>query len=855
MKSLLRRWKKKNNGSSFVVVVVSLTFIGIIALALLSITLMNYKRMAITRKNDSTYYSVEVAADQLKTGIVDKANQALQNAYANLEPRLKYWDPSEGAYMLMSDELANQELRRLFIEELYNMICGSVPTEATTYTNLCGLIKTDEAKLLDPVTAAGYLGSSYDFDVKKTIDTTNDVYKIEINGLLFEAVADANDGYMQNLYTDLVITAPSMEMKFNTAQTDKSSFLEYILVADDGFEIQNDGMNQPEIVLRGNIYAGVDWDENNITFNTAYGNKYDYDKVSSINSGIYASNVALRIFSDNLVSAGNIVSDNSSSVEIRSRTATELTNEIWCRNLITMASNEEKQSANLSVKGIMNVYDDLEINADRSNVTLAGEYCGYNYGSFGTASDEVKTSYEGHYKDVYGDLATTYGKHYNTSSILINGNFANLDMLDLTKLTVQGKTHIDMETDSYVMGESISVKGNQLAYSVPNELLSRESVGGYVGIDAKKLEELGDAGEVLERLLTSDSGVVNCAVFPLTPFSTEALSGRYFYYFVGDTRPMNVPWSAEPVSLTAEQKAEEYFKWYMSEDNGYTDNDSLTTYDVATGQYGNSEGKNTVFALNTIKVSDNGNYGKVYSNGSIMVKEGTNAESSALSIGVGSADAELATQQSSKIRDYSFQLHYLRSAEPGDGATPAAVNSSPVKVFLDVIKPTAVRELTEHAGYLNTFCARGGGVRHQEDPADSSRTAYSIVFVADKDVVISSDFIGFIFTTEDVYIESGCSKISGMICAGGKVYVEDRSTRLELEANSNVMEDLIIKGFSENPNTADWLQALFMVDPDKLGGSSSAVGTVNEDKNLRNYNCNEDVFTINYQKNIEYTGH
>ncbi|MBQ3515059.1 MAG: hypothetical protein IJA32_14895 [Lachnospiraceae bacterium] len=857
MKSLFSKWKKKNNGSSFVVVVVSLTFIGIIALALLSITLMNYKRMAITRKNDSTYYAVETAADQLKTGITDKANQALQAAYADLEPRLKYWDTTAGAYMLMSDADANRELRRLFVDKLYVMLCGSTPTEATTYTNLCTMIKTDEAKLLDPTTAAGYLGSSYNFEVIKTVDETNDVYKIEIKGLLFEAVADTNDGYMQNLYTDLEILAPSMELKFNTASTDESSFLEYILVADDGFEIQNHGMNQPEVVLRGNIYAGVDWDENEITLNTAYNSKYDYNAETSINSGIYASNVALRIFANDLVTAGNIVSDNSSAVEIRSRTGTELTNEIWCRNLITMASDEEKQSAVLNVKGVMNVYDDLEINADRSSVKLEGEYCGYNYGSFGSSSDEVKASYEGHYKEVYGDLSSTYGKHYNTSSILINGNFANLDMLGLTKLTVQGKTHIDMETDSYVMGESISVKGNQLAYSVPNELLSEKAIGGYVGIDPDKLDALGEAGDVLERLLTSDSGTINYAVFPLTPFSTEALNGRYYYYFVGDARPMTVPWDipAGAVSLTAEQKAEEYFKWYMSEDNGYTNNDELLTYDVATGSYNG----NTVFALNTIRVSDNGEYGKVYSNGSIMVKEGTSAESSALSIGVGSASASLATQQAAKIRDYNFQLHYLRSAQEGDGETPGAVNSSPVNVFLNVIKDTSLpissRQLTEHATYLNNFCGyRVGNQVDQVDPADSSRILYSIIFAADRDVVVDADFTGFIFTTEDVYIEPGCGKISGMICAGGKVYVQDRSTKLEMEANSNVMENLIKTGFTENADSAKWLQDLFMVDPDTLGGSSEAVGAVNEDKNLRNYNCKDDVITMNYQKNIEYTG-
>lgn len=856
MKSFLNKWKHKNQGSSFVVVVVSLTFIGIIALALLSVTLMNYKRMALSKKNDSTYYAVEKAADQLKTGLVDEANNALQKAYLQLEPEMKFFDTTDGVYKFLSDDEANKRLKKYFISYLYAALGGSDQNQQ--YAKLCTYIAGDsQANLVDPTTASNLLGTSYSFGITAKMDEVNQVYQIEVKGLLFESDPSENDGYVQNLYTDFTIAAPELDIKFNSITSDTDSFLNYILIADDGFEIQGQGTNKFNTTISGNVYAGVDWDANQITFDSAYRNRYNYDDVSSINSGIYASNTALVISSDDLVTAGNIVADNSASIRIQPRTSGDEPNEIWCRNIITMNSDEKKQGASLDITGAMNVYDDLELNAKRSTVRLTGTYCGYNYGTFGGDTSSDTATYESHMKEVYKDLKETYGKHYNTSSILINGSNSNLDMTNLTQLTVQGKTHIDMGEDSYVTGESISTKGNQLAYSVPNELLT--NVSGYVGIDSNKLEDLDAAGESIKRLLTSNTNATNYIVFPETEWSLDAKSGRYFYYFRDDEIAMDVPWDSgdTAVRLTKEQKAELYINWYAGGIEGYTDNSAFTTYDIATGTYGSGENKKTAFKIGSIKISDNGEYGKVFSSGAITVKEDSvSGENAILSVGVGITDTGIATTQAQKIRDYSFQLHYLRSTQEGDDPTMAAVTDSPINVFLDAIEdttaPASSKKFTEAAEYLYSFC--GGNTVTEKDSSDSSITLYSLWIRRGSDIEIDKNFKGFIFTTEDVIIKPGCSSIEGMICAGGKIYVQDRSTDLYLAANSDIMGDLIDKGFASNSNTVDMLKKLFRVDPSKEVDSSTAVGILNEDKNLRNYNCADDVVTQNYQKNVEYVG-
>ena len=856
MKSMLKKWKKKNSGNSFVVVVVAVTFIGILAVALLSVTMMSYKRMAITRKNDSTYYVVESAADQLKTGIIDEANRALQTAYATLEPQMKYWDAEAGCYMLLSDSEANKRLKRYFITELYNQLCGnpSNPTLESKYAKLCTYVTAQKAALVDPAVAGGYLGSEYKFDVIPVIDEDNNVYKIQIKGLLFEANAGENDGYVQNLYTDFEITAPELNIKFNTNETDTEKFLDYAILAEDGFELNSGALvNTSTTYITGNMYAGVDWDENQITFDTAYSERYkDTSKVSSLNSGIYVSNANLTLQSNNLVTAGNIVADNASFIMIRSNDLTNNANQIWCRNMVTMASDENKKSSQLMISGVMNVYDDLELNAKESSVVLQGEYYGYNYGTFGGDADYAANSYNEHLESVNEQLKNTYGKHYNTSSILINGANSNLDMTQLTKLTVQGRTHIDMGEDTYVMGESISVKGNQLAYSVPNSLLT--DVGGKIGVNELKLDELGDAGKAIERLLASNTNTVSYNVFPETDYSAENLKGRYFYRFVDDQVAMVLPWdeSRGPVQLTATQKAEEYIKWYTLVENGYTDGD-LITYDVTTGKYGTSQSSAKVFSVGSIKISDNGDYGKIYSNGAVMVKEETGAsQGKMLSVEINSVDATLATTQSSKIRDYNFQLRYLRNAQPEDAAL-GAVASSPIVNYLNVIEDTAVsisnRQFTDAANRLATLC--GDGPMHRTVGGDD-QIMYSLYFKKGENIVINENFTGFIFTTENVYIGKDCKKISGLICAGGKVYVEDRTDNLTIDADSSVMRNLVQDGFDQD--TATYLKQVFMYDTSGDDDDSQTTTIVDEDKNLRNYNCSNDIKTMNYQKNIVYVG-
>lgn len=855
MKSFIKKKHHKNQGSSFVVVVVALTFIGILALALLSVTLMNYKRMAISRQNDKTYYAVEKAADQLKTGITDIANQALQDAYLKLEPEMKYFDTVDGVYKFIPDDEANRKLKEYFIANMAKALCTEL-SEADQYNKLCTLINTGDAHLVDPTVAAGLLGSNYDFQVKAISDKDNKIYKVEIKGLLFEAnsTSDNLKGYEQNLYTDFTISAPELQIKFNTNQVDSDNFLNYILVANDGFEIEGQGTNRFSTIINGNVYAGVDWDDNDVTFDVDRKNKMNAikDTVQSKNSGIYVSNAILQVNSSDVVSAGNITADNNAWIEIKDGTVTDYSNQIWCRNLITMASDENKAQSSLTINGNINVYDDLELNSPASTVTLAGEYCGYNYGSFGSDNGgKANSDYEQHFQSLYENMTNTYGKHYNSSSILINGKNSQLDMTGLTRLTVQGKTHVDLGNDTYVMGESISAKGNQLAYSVPNKLLT--NVGGYVGIDEKKLAEMGNAGEVIKRLLTSNTGVINYLVYPKTEFTPEAMSGRYFYQFRNDEIPMNIPWdyASGAKQLTADQKAEAFILWYNADLNGYTNNEDFTLYDIKTGRYGSSK----VFPVNAIRISDNGDYGKVYSNGAVLVKEDAN-ESALLSVQINNVGAELSTTQQAKINDYNFQLHYLRGVTAGDPPEAAATTLSPINVYLNVIKDTSVsvinRELTEEASYLVNYC--GGSIKNQYDAANPGVVSYSLLFVKNKDVKIDQNFKGFIFTTEDVIIEPGCNSINGMICAGGKVYVKDRNNQLQLRADANIMQSLIFDGFTENSNTAEWLQILFRVDPDSIDKDKESTGNIDEDKNLRNYNCSQDITTENYRKNVEYVG-
>ncbi|MEL4106309.1 hypothetical protein AAFA46_05635 [Oscillospiraceae bacterium WX1] len=142
----------------------------------------------------------------------------------------------------------------------------------------------------------------------------------------------------------------------------------------------------------------------------------------------------------NFVCAGTVAIRNSAAVNFN------VNSSLWARDI------------DLDTGGIIRSYgnayiaNDLNLHGDGTEAILSGRYYGYG----GSSSDPDESS-----------------------AIVINGKHTLLDMSALSVLTLAGHSFVDYSSDNVLMGQSISVKSDQLVYLVPAACLTAGITNPY----------------------------------------------------------------------------------------------------------------------------------------------------------------------------------------------------------------------------------------------------------------------------------------------------------------------------------------------------------------------------------------
>ena len=124
-------------------------------------------------------------------------------------------------------------------------------------------------------------------------------------------------------------------------------------------------------------------------------------------------------------------------------------------------------SAQVNLLGTTYLSDDLTIESGSgSRVTVQGEYYGYGY------PESARSSLN---KYMYDNQEKRWSDTALSSSIVINGKNTTLDLSGVRKIMLAGRSYIGTSkvsnSNDIMMGESITVKGTQLAYLLPPELI------------------------------------------------------------------------------------------------------------------------------------------------------------------------------------------------------------------------------------------------------------------------------------------------------------------------------------------------------------------------------------------------
>lgn len=465
---LYQRTKRKlnNRGSAIVIVIIAMAMIGILATTLLWMAYMNYMIKVADIRNKNSFYTAEEVVEQIMSGLRRESAEAVGVAYRDV---LANWDN------LNSEEERKNVFMTTYMDTLIDKFKD--PSRGAAYydrTILEGYIDAANFPrgVVNPTGGVNvddwdYGGDHLDPTVSKAepeMEVVNNNSIILKN--IYVSCTDDEDR-VSIVKTDICLDVPELIFE-NNGSID--TLYQYTLIGNEGIEVQ-----APVIKMEGSIYAGTD-------ANGKGGLQIGKETVAATK---LTMEDALRV-----ISKGDIRIDPSSSLSVRDVPGQD--NRVYAKN-ITL------NSAAASFDSKVYVANDLMLDGIGSKITLTKEYYGYGSSTFnGLPGESAANSAE-------------------SSAIIINGKDSTVDMSAVTRLLIAGRSYIGQDATSaeaaynkaqieaglapltprtpVMMGESIAIKGGQVAYLVPAECigtLEGESVIGQNPINADKENDIID---------------------------------------------------------------------------------------------------------------------------------------------------------------------------------------------------------------------------------------------------------------------------------------------------------------------------------------------------------------------------
>ena len=463
------RKRRDDRGSAIVIVIIAMAMIGIMATTLLWMAYMNYMIKLSDIRNKNSFYSAEEVVEQVMSGLRRESAEAVGIAYREV---LANWDNLE------TESNRSNVFTTTYLTTLYEML---VDPDLSQHDPLEPSIRYyDKSKLRDYIDAAVFT-AEVDENAWNNGAKVGDPFgkpRIEVvnnNSIILKNIYVScmnSDERLSIVQTDICLDVPKLVFE-NGGSID--ALYQYSLIGNEGIDVKVAGAVKTE----GSIYAGTD--------------KNGVGGLQVGETAVAATNLtmenALRV-----ISKGDIKVEPVSSLAVRDILGQD--NRVYARNI-----NLNSGTASLDSK--VYVANDLTLDGIGSRVSLTKEYYGY-----GNSIDNGVPNPDG--------TPGTNGNPAASSAIIINGKDSTVDMSSVTKLLLAGRSYIgprvgnaagELTSDTstpgsaspsmpVMMGESIAIKGGQVAYLVPAECigtLDGETVIGQNPVNADK-----ESGEMEE---------------------------------------------------------------------------------------------------------------------------------------------------------------------------------------------------------------------------------------------------------------------------------------------------------------------------------------------------------------------
>lgn len=436
MRNITKTKRQQNQGFSLFTVLIAVSFVGILGLLVLYIALSNFNMKITDLKGKDSFYTAERALEEIRTGLQEDVGNAMSKAYTQVLESYNVENRSQDSSM---DRQRQSEFQDCFITELMRTLRVS-KTEDNIY-NMERLrryvdLKYDGSK--ESLIITNPAGSAPLMKAVKNVGKNT-----ENNGVLLKnlkVIYVDEKGRAAIICTDIRVLVP--EVQFPTPST-LPDLMNMIVVADKG--IVCEGTESTPTSINGSIYAG------------------------NLPSALAAdSETSIKVIpgaSLNVESGDKVVCKGEISVGLNSTFTSAESVNLWARGL------NADSVQNVSLSGSTYFADDLTVTGKNNNVKISGNY--YGYGSYESATSDDCVA-----KDQYEKSGLTGAAL--SSAIVINGKNTTLDLSDTQKLMIAGRNYIASSkvkannrsnTNDVATGESLTVKGTQLAYLMPKEVL------------------------------------------------------------------------------------------------------------------------------------------------------------------------------------------------------------------------------------------------------------------------------------------------------------------------------------------------------------------------------------------------
>lgn len=426
MKQGKNREKLNNKGSAMILVVTVLSFIAILGVISITVSLLNIRMRGLNRRSDKNFYYLETALEEIYAQTGRLSSELLKEAYADIISNL--YQPG-----YEDNEEANQKLKEDFIDALTGELeISGLSGENITDEEECQALADRLKQFSDTVQKENLDVSVGSVRFHRDMDAPLNVY----GGLVIEQLCltytEPETDTESALTVDLNIQVPYVRF-INKG----SALLDYIMAANGGIEINPYGGSDSEGGKLQESFTG-----------NIYGSSF------SVNKAEVTADSAL------FTAAGMITLKKQSSLKMGGMGEDEQKNKVWA-NGIELNFSSELVSENTSFY----IQDDMTFKNGGNKAELSGSY--YGYGNEGQGTEKK-------------------GTPDKSSAILLNDKNSSLDFSNLESLILAGRAYLRFNTESdnnsqyvYPMGESIAVRASQVIYLIPEgQILVDAGAGG-----------------------------------------------------------------------------------------------------------------------------------------------------------------------------------------------------------------------------------------------------------------------------------------------------------------------------------------------------------------------------------------